>query len=76
MPDRRDLHQQWLMLLTDERARRSGMPTGEEATAWLIDTLDQMGERMRAAPDFVEPSPAEAAALEREIAAFFKQQRG
>jgi hypothetical protein len=71
MPARRELHQRWLTLLTDERARRSGMPTGEEATAWLINELDQMAGRLAAAPDYRPPTPAEAAAAEREIDAFF-----
>lgn len=69
MPDRHELHRRWLTLLAGERDRRSGVPSGEEALAWLADTLDQMHERLAAAPGFQPLTPSESAATLREIEA-------
>jgi hypothetical protein len=44
--------------------------------SWLLDTLDQMGQRLAAAPGYTAPSRAEVAAVERELEAFLSSADG
>lgn len=65
-----DKVERWLALLDAERERRKLAAAGGDPREWLIAKLDEMGERMRASPDYQPPSPEEFAAAEREISTF------
>ena len=53
------LRSAWLRLLRAELGRRSAYTTTDDARERLIAELDQMAERMRAAPGWVEPTAEE-----------------
>jgi hypothetical protein len=70
------LRRRWLEILHSELMRRDQEDGGarhEQALADIFAKLDDMHERLAMAPDYVPPTPAEAAATEREIEAFFKR---
>jgi hypothetical protein len=60
---RGDKVQRWMASLATERERRQMAKltaAGGDPGEWLIAKLDEMGERITAAPDYVPPTPAEA----------------
>ena len=68
-----DRARRWMASLIAEHNRRQAAKlsaAGGDPRDWLIAKLDQMGERMRAAPGYQPPPPAEAAAISREVEAF------
>jgi hypothetical protein len=70
------LRQRWLAILQAELLRREEEDGGdrrEQVLGELIAKLDQMAERLAMAPDYVPPTPEEAAATAREIDTFFRQ---
>jgi hypothetical protein len=65
----------WFEMLAAERDRRSYpelLIDGLTPIDALLAKLDQMGERLRAEPGFVEPGPEESAQHRRAIDQFFK----
>jgi hypothetical protein len=70
--------QRWLDLLPCSRAeiarRRAAAfeAEGGDATEKLLVQLDAMAERLRAAPDYVEPSEAQKAQWGQELDAWFR----
>jgi hypothetical protein len=60
---RGDKVREWMASLATERERRQMAKltaAGGDPGEWLIAKLDEMGERITAAPDCVPPTPAEA----------------
>jgi hypothetical protein len=82
MTSRREelLRRRWLDVLRAERSRREEGEDGGARRARVIAELqaqlDVIAERLRAAPDYVEPSDAQKAQWRRELDAFFKQNYG
>ena len=71
---RDDRVRRWMASLAAERERRQMAKltaAGGDPREWLITKLDEMGERMRASPDYQPPSPEESAVADREISTFF-----
>jgi hypothetical protein len=67
--------QRWLDLLQGEIARRRATAfeaAGGDPREELLATLDQMAARLRAAPDWVEPSPDEKAQYARDLDEWFR----
>jgi hypothetical protein len=65
---------QYHRLLLAERRRRNpaGAAGREDALEWLLAELDEMEQRLRADPNFVEPSDAQKAQWGRELDAWFR----
>jgi hypothetical protein len=67
----------WFEMLAAERDRRSYgeelLIDGQTPIEALLAKLDQMEERLRGTPDFVEPTPEEAAENSRYIDQWFKE---
>jgi hypothetical protein len=74
MPTADDRRQKWLKLLLEERSRR-GVAAGtiQDPRERLIAELDLMAERLRAAPDWVEPTPEEQERNRQELNRWFRE---
>ena len=73
------LRQRWLEVLRaelDRRDQEDGGASRERRIAELQAQLDVMAERIRAAPDYVEPSEAQKAQWGRALDAWFAQHYG
>jgi hypothetical protein len=74
------LRRRWLDVLRTELVRREegedGAARREGLIAELQDRLDLIAERIRAAPDYVEPSDAQKAQWGRELDIWFRQNYG
>jgi hypothetical protein len=57
----------------DRRQKAKLAAAGGDPREWLIAKLDEMAARLQEAADYAPPTPAEAAAAEREIEAFFER---
>jgi hypothetical protein len=69
------LRRRWLDVLRAELASRNAErdgPLREQRIAEFQAQLDVIAERLRAAPDWVEPTPAEQAQWGRELDAWFR----
>ena len=68
------LRQRWLDVLLAERHRRRDVSSyADEACERLLAELDEMGERMRAAPGWVEPTEAERQQNLADLEAWFHE---
>jgi hypothetical protein len=65
--------QQWLRILRAEQHRRVGTGQAIDYRQKLIDKLNQMADRLRAAPDWVEPTPEEKEASRLKLNKWFEQ---
>jgi hypothetical protein len=76
-PAERDaLRQEWLAKIEAEIERRKAAKfeaAGGDPRAWLTAKLEEMGQRMRAAPDWVEPTPDEQAQSARALDVWFRE---
>jgi hypothetical protein len=66
----------WFEQLHTERERRLAatlMVDGQDPREAFVARLEVIGERLRAAPDFVEPSEAQKREWGKEIDAFFRK---
>jgi hypothetical protein len=76
-PAERDaLRQEWLAKIEAEIKRRQAAKfeaAGGDPRQQLLDKLAEMGERMRAAPDWVEPTPDEQAQSARALDVWFRE---
>jgi hypothetical protein len=60
--------ERWLELLQEERDRRQKIDGSDPgARERLLEKLAVMGERLRAAPGWIEPTPAEKAHCAQEL---------
>jgi hypothetical protein len=62
--ERAALKQEWLADIEAEIERRRAAKvdeSGDDPRQWFMNKLKEMGSRMRAAPDYVEPTAAEKA---------------
>ena len=78
-PDERAaLRSAWLADLDAEIERRRATAleaAGGDPREQLLAVLEQMGQRMRAAPDWVEPTPDEQAQSARALDVWFREHR-
>lgn len=63
---------QWIRMLSCERRRRLAV-AGDEAKTRLLATLDAMSERLRAWPEYIDPTPAEQAENTRIVEAWLAE---
>jgi hypothetical protein len=63
----------WLRLLRAELRRRVGTGQAIDYRQMLIGKLDLMAQRLRAAPDWVEPTPEEKEASRLKLNKWFAQ---
>lgn len=69
------LRRRWLEILQAELLQREKVNGGERREYAIAElaTVDVMGERLRAAPNYRPPTEDEAAALERDLDEIFKR---
>ena len=71
-----DRRTRWITLLEAEIARRHAETleaAGGDPRQQLLAVLEQMGQRLRAAPDWVEPTPDEQAQSARALDVWFRE---
>ena len=75
MAESRSLNQlrHWHALLRAEHNRRRQDDPNDDAREQLLAKLEEMGQRLRADPNFVEPTPAEKAQSARELERWFRE---